>query len=190
MDNFSPEELRTLGIEIGDDVRVDRTVRFFGADAISIGSHVRIDCQAVISAAERVSIGNHVHIGVGVQIFGRNGITIEDFAGLSPRASVFSATDDFVGAYLTGPTVPDEFRNVIGAPVVIGKHAVVGCGSVVMPGVHLGEACAVGALSLVSKSLPPGTIAYGVNRVSDRKRQVEQLRELERQVVRRERDNP
>jgi dTDP-4-amino-4,6-dideoxy-D-glucose acyltransferase len=182
MSNYSKHELTEMGITVGENVAIDESVRFFGPSAITIGSHVRIDCQVVISARQPVSIGNHVHLGVAVQLFGACGITIEDFCGISPRASVFSATDDFVGGYLTGPTVPEQFRNVTEAAVVLRKHSLVGCGSVILPGVMLGEGSSVGALSIVTQDLPAYAIAFGVNRISARTRDAELLGRLEREL--------
>ena len=46
--------------------------------------------------------------------------------------------------------------------VEIGKHAIIGTGSVILPGVKVGEAAAVGALSLVIKSLADWGIFAGI----------------------------
>jgi acetyltransferase-like isoleucine patch superfamily enzyme len=48
------------------------------------------------------------------------------------------------------------------APVVIGKHAFVGTGAVVLPGVRVGEAAIVGAGAVVSKDVPDGVCVVGV----------------------------
>lgn len=54
---------------------------------------------------------------------------------------------------MTNPMVPVEFTNVTHADVNIGRHVIIGSGSVVLPGVTIGEGAAVGALSLVKKGL-------------------------------------
>ena len=46
-------------------------------------------------------------------------------------------------------------------PVRIEEHAIVGCGSVVLPGVVIGRGAAVGALSLVKRDVEPFTIVAG-----------------------------
>lgn len=53
---------------------------------------------------------------------------------------------------MTNPTMPSKYTGVQRDDVLIGKHAIVGSGSVVLPGVVLGEGGAVAALSLVTKS--------------------------------------
>jgi galactoside O-acetyltransferase len=65
---------------------------------------------------------------------------------------IYSSNDDYSGAALTNPTVPPEFTNVTSASVVIGKHVIIGSGSVILPGVILQEGVAIGALSLVNRN--------------------------------------
>jgi acetyltransferase-like isoleucine patch superfamily enzyme len=146
----------------GEDVRIDGDARLFGAERIWIGSHVRIDAFAVISAgAGGIVIGDHVHIAAHVFMSGAARIEIGDFAGLSGRVSVYSSSDDYSGNALTGPTVPDEFTAVTSAPVTFGRHAIVGAGSVILPGVTIGTGAAIGALSLVRRDVADFTIVGG-----------------------------
>jgi acetyltransferase-like isoleucine patch superfamily enzyme len=160
--NYSPEELRSLGLTFGHDVFVDRSCRFYGANEIHLGDHVRIDANCVISCgAGGVRIGSFVHISVGVAILGSGGLVMEDFTGLSAHVCVFSSTDDYIGGAMTNPTVPSALRNVKDAPVILRRHAVVGAGSVVLPGVELGVGAAIGALTVVRKSVPAFAIAAG-----------------------------
>lgn len=160
---YSAKELKQLGLHrIGDNVRIDRTCRLYGAANISIGSNVRIDAYCVLSAGTAgIVIGSFVHISTAVALLGSGGVTIEDFVGLSARVCIFSSNDDYSGRALTGPTVPNEFRNVRSSRVVLRRHALVGVGSVLLPGVELGLGAAVGALTLVKKSVPEFTIVAG-----------------------------
>jgi dTDP-4-amino-4,6-dideoxy-D-glucose acyltransferase len=160
---LNPAELHAVGFSsVGTNVLVDRTVRFYGASRISIGSNVRIDAYSVLSAgAQGISIGNHVHIAVYVFLTGAARIEIQDFAGLSGRSSIYSSNDDYLGDALTGPTIPDELRKVTNAPVIVGRHSVIGAGSVVLPGVLINEGACIGALSLVKGEIPAFSIAAG-----------------------------
>ena len=55
-----------------------------------------------------------------------------------------------------GPVQKNQSTSVAAvAPVKLGKHVIVGSGSVVLPGAELGEGVAVGAISFVSRSLEP-----------------------------------
>lgn len=168
---------------VGTNVTIDPTALFYGAEHISIGSNVRIDAHAIVTGgAAGVRIGDHVHIGAGAQLFGTAGLELCDFSGVSPRASIFTTNDDYTEGWLTGPTVPDELRKVHGAPVRLGPHAVVGAGSVVLPGVTFGKGAMVGSLSLVRRDVEPFVVVAGnpARPVSTRDRA--RLEELEQQM--------
>ena len=129
---------------------------------MTIGDNVRIDAHCIITAGPgRVTIGDNVHIGAATHLFGTAGITIGDFANISSRVSLFSTNDDYTEGYLTNPTVPVDLRKVTEAPVRIEEHAIVGCGSVILPGVVVGRGAAVGALSLVKRDVVPFTVVAG-----------------------------
>src|SRR5579875_837952 len=100
--------------------RIDETCRIFGRRHVSIGRGSRVDAFSVITAGPGdVRIGDRVHVGAGVQIFGTAGVTVEEFANISGRASIYSTSDDFTGGWIAGPLVPPEFRNVTEAPVTV-----------------------------------------------------------------------
>jgi galactoside O-acetyltransferase len=126
-----------------------------------------------------VVIGSYVHVSAFAFLSGPFGILIEDFVNVGPRASLMSGNDDFFGNWLAGPVVPEELRNVQGAPIHLERHAIVGSHSVVLRGVRFGEGAAVGALSLVKDSLEPWSIYGGVpaRRIRARDRRVETLAE-------------
>lgn len=63
---------------------------------------------------------------------------------------------------MTNPTIPEEFRNVKEAQVILGKHCVVGTGSIVLPGVHIAEGTSIGSMSLVNRSTLPWKVYYGI----------------------------
>ena len=165
---------------------VHSSVLVFGSEHVEMGENVRIDAHVVITAGPgRVTIGDNVHIGAAAHLFGTAGIEIADFANLSSRVSLFSTNDDYTEGYLTSPVVPDHLRKVVEAPVKVGRHAIVGCGAVVLPGVTIGEGAAVGALSLVKVDVDPYVVVAGApaRRVAERNR--ERLLTLERRFLER-----
>jgi galactoside O-acetyltransferase len=178
------EELEAAGFaSVGENVLVDRSARIYGASRLSIGDDSRIDAFAVVSCGEGgVAIGRNVHIASFVFMAGAARIELADFSGLSGRVSVYSSSDDYSGAALTNPTVPEELANVLSAPVSLGRHVIVGAGSVILPGVTLGEGSAVGALSLVREDVPEFTIVAGVPAKVRAERQ-RRLLDLERDLL-------
>jgi acetyltransferase-like isoleucine patch superfamily enzyme len=154
-------EIADLGLKsVGNDVKISRWARFYGGDGISIGDNVRIDDFCVLSGI--ITIGSNVHISAYCGLHGMAGIEIGDYAGLSPKTTIFSETDDFTGEHLVGPMVPKKYRGVFSSTVIIGNYVQVGASSILMPGVNLGEGCAVASLSFVNSSFDPWQIIGGI----------------------------
>jgi galactoside O-acetyltransferase len=114
-------------------------------------------------------------------LIGAGRIEMADFSGLSSRVSVYSSNDDYSGATLTNPTIPKAFSGVVHAGVSLGKHVIIGSGSVILPGVVLQEGAAVGALSLVTRNCESFSVYLGVpaKKIKKRKRD---LLDLERRL--------
>jgi dTDP-4-amino-4,6-dideoxy-D-glucose acyltransferase len=181
--NYDRDELEAMDFRsIGNNVRIDRSVRLFNTEHISIGNNVRIDCFSLITAGpEGVSLGNRVHIAAGSYVFGSAArVTLDDFSGMSARGIIYTATDDFLEGWMAHPTIPDSYRKVTMGPVYIGKHAIIGCGSVILPNVILAWGTAVGALSLVKNSTTECELVAGIPaKTLTNKRDSDRLRELE-----------
>ena len=177
-------ELERMGFAgLGADVQLSDRAAVYGASRITLGDHARIDDFCVLSAgAGGIAIGRHVHVAVFCSIIGAARIELADFSGLSSRVSIYSSSDDYTGQALTNPTVPEAFTRVEHAPVHVGRHVIVGAGSVILPGVTREEGAAVGALSLVSRHCEAFTVYSGVpaRRVGPRSRE---LLEVERRFL-------
>lgn len=182
---YSVEELRAIGLaRFGEDVRVSRKASLYNPAGISLGRHVRIDDYCVLSAGEGgIAIGDYVHIAVFCALIGGGRIELADFSGLSARVSIYSSNDDYSGAHLTNPTVPARYTGVSHAPVHLGRHAIVGAGAVILPGVVVGEAAAIGALSLVTRDCSEFGIYSGIpaRRIGERRRDLLALEHALRQ---------
>lgn len=171
---YSPEELQALGLkEYGENVLISRKCSIYGAENICLGSHVRIDDFCVLSG--KVELGNYVHIAAACLLYGGiAGIRFGDYSTISSRGAVYAVSDDYSGEHMTNPTVPEVFTAVTQAPVTIGRHCIIGSGCTILPGVTLGEGCAVGSMSLVNHSTEPWGIYVGIpaRRVKERSRKL------------------
>jgi galactoside O-acetyltransferase len=163
MSHLTAPQIAAMGFgAVGKNVLLSDRASFHNPGGISIGDNVRIDDFCVLSAGSGgIRIGSYVHIAVYTSIIGAGPVAIEDFANLSSRVAIYSSNDDYSGGTMTNPMVPDEFKGVEHAPVQIGRHVVVGSGSVVLPGVRLAEGVAIGALSLVRESCQAFTVWAG-----------------------------
>lgn len=162
---YEASELAQLGLAAcGTDVKISRNCAIIGAKNVRIGSHVRIDDYVVISAASgSLELGSYIHIAAGAYLGCAGGITLADFTAISHGTKVYSASDDYSGAALTNPTVPKKYLKVDVAPVVLGRHAIIGAGSIVLPGATVAEGTAVGAMSLIKRGFQcaPWSVYFG-----------------------------
>jgi acetyltransferase-like isoleucine patch superfamily enzyme len=171
---LTEDQLASLGFRsLGSSVRISEKASLYGVQNISIGDHSRVDDFCILSGGSGgITIGSHVHISCYTSLIGRAEIVVGDFVSVSGRCSVYSSTDDFSGATMTGPTLDTDLTNVTHKPVLIGRHCIIGAGGTILPGVTIGEGVAVGAMSLVMRDCAPFGLYVGVpaRRVKERSR--------------------
>ena len=161
MSYYTQEQLTTMGFKsLGSNVKISDKASIYNCEQIEIGDHSRIDDFCVISG--KVEIGRNVHIAPFCLVAGGNeGIVFEDFSGLAYQVQVFTQSDDYSGKTLTNPTIPEIYKTEFKKRVVIGRHSIVGAGSIIMPGVVLAEGTSVGAISLIRKNTESWSIYVG-----------------------------
>lgn len=163
MNSFlSDEELKYKGFKyIGQNVLISKNACFYGIENIIIHNNVRIDDFVILSG--NIEIRNNVHIGAYSAVFaGSHNVFFNDFSGLSSRVSVYASSDDYSGNFLTNPTIPDRYRNVLGKDIIFGKHSIVGASCVILPGAYVGEGTAIGSMSLLTKKTNDWSIYGGI----------------------------
>lgn len=159
---YSKEELKEIGFkQIGDNVLLSRKTSIYSPEKISIENNVRIDDFCLLSG--NIRIGNYVHIAAACLLFGGyDGILLEDYTAISSRSALYAESDDYSGDSFTNPTLPPQYRKVIGGGVALKKHAIIGSGCTILPNVIIGTGTAVGSMSLVNKSLDEWGIYAGI----------------------------
>ncbi|MDB2508556.1 acyltransferase [Planktomarina temperata] len=180
---YNTEQLQQMGFKrVGDNVQIAKNCTIIGLENISLGDNIRIDRGVTFACASGyLKIGSYIHIGGGCHLTCAGGIELSDFSGLSQGVRIYSGSDDYSGKSLTNPTVPRKYLNVTIKPVLIGRHVIIGSGSVVLPGVTIGNGSSVGALTLVTKSLEEWGVYLGTpaKKIKTRKKDlVEQERLL------------
>lgn len=179
---YTPAELRSLGLKrFGQNVFLSRKTSLYNAHQIEIGDNVRIDDFCILSG--QIRLGNYIHVGAYSALYARELIVMGNYTGLSARVCIYTVSEDYLGNGLTNPTVPARFRHPKISPVTLEPHVIVGAGSVILPGVTIGEGAAIGALSLVMGSIRPWRVATGnpARPVAERRRDLiqEYQQELE-----------
>lgn len=145
-------------------LHVLRLVHFYNYSHVSqlrraqIGPGVAMSPNVALRNGERIAIGAGAHVGAYCSLWagdtsGR--ITLGRKALLGPE--VFITASNYRTA--AGTPVMDQPRDE--ADVVIGDDVWLGARVIVLPGVTVGDGCVVGAGSVVTKDLEPGSIAVG-----------------------------
>ncbi len=153
MGTLSRAEVDRMGFAaVGENVALSDKASFYNCKKISIGNNVRIDDFCILSAGEGgIALGDYIHVAAYSSIIGGGRVTIGDFCNISSRVSIYSSSDDYSGTAMTNPRIPSQYTGVTHADVTLGKHVIVGAGSVVLPGLTLHEGVSIGALSLVNR---------------------------------------
>lgn len=146
--------------EFGENVLVSRRAVFYEPEKMRIGDNSRIDDFCLLSG--NVSIGRNVHLAAYTHVAGGSlGVTFGDFSGCAYGCHILTQSDDYTGATLTNPIVPTQFKNETFQAVRIGRHAILGTGTIVLPGCDVGDGVSTGAGTVVTRPLEAWTIYVG-----------------------------
>lgn len=116
----------------------------------------------MIEAPIHIDYGTNVKLGPGVQL--NQNCTILDSCIVSigartlvaPNVSIYSATHPLDPAVRSGTEGPE-----LGKEVHIGEDCWIGGNVIILPGVTVGKGSTVGAGSVVTKYIPPFSLAVG-----------------------------
>jgi len=136
---------------------------------IKIGAftHVRGDLF-IFGHGGRIVIGDYCYIGENSKLWSAKEILVGDRVLIAHNVNIFDNLTHPLGARKRH----DQYKEIIikGHPknidlaekeVIIKNDAWIGCMSIILPGVVIGEGAVVGAGSVVTKDVPPYTIVAG-----------------------------
>jgi acetyltransferase-like isoleucine patch superfamily enzyme len=139
-------------------------------DAIEIGAHTHIKGEVLtFGHGGKIRIGEYCYVGEQSRIWSALGITIGDRVLISHNVNIYDNSTH----PLSAKKRHEQFRQIITAghptrnidlseqPILISNDAWIGCMSIIMAGVTIGEGAIVGAGSVVTKDVPPYTIVAG-----------------------------
>ncbi len=168
---YSIKELKHLGLKsYGKNVLISKKASIYSPEKIVIKDNVRIDDFCILSGS--IILHSNIHISAYCALYGSHNIEILSYSGMSPRATVFSAMDDFSGNHLINPMIDSKYTNVQGGMVLIKEYVQIGAGSIIFPNLTIQQGTVVGALSMVNKTLDEWGIYAGipVKRIKERSR--------------------
>ncbi|MHC5755645.1 MAG: acyltransferase [Nostoc sp.] len=174
---------RTIFSRIGSSVYIQDGVEFISTDAIEIGNGVyifkgvRIDARGhennrihlengvilernvLIGALNNTSIhiGQDTFIGPSVCISGPGDIKIGKHCLIAAHTAMYANNHNFAD-----PTEPIKYQGITCKGIVIEDDCWLGHGVKVLDGVTIGRGSVIGAGAVVTKDIPPFSVAVGV----------------------------
>lgn len=155
-----------LQIGVNSQVYFWRMRAPFGGDLV-VGDQSRVETRLTLERAEaRLTIGSRTYVGGGV-ISCASSITVGDDVMIAWGTTIFDHGSHSLRFSDRAHDVTDWLRGeknwsaVNMAPVRIGDKAWIGFGSILLPGVSIGEGAVIGAGSVVTRDIPSWSVAAG-----------------------------
>ncbi|MBE0416055.1 MAG: hypothetical protein IBX36_05925 [Dehalococcoidia bacterium] len=157
--------------KMGKGVQIDSGVIIRGNPKnIEIGDYSYIDTNVQLEVYAPIKIGKHVHITSNVHIQSGDEVIIGDYACITNGAKIYASSNTYKAPdgrekdvlLSMSSSAPPELQYIEYGPVIIEEYAFVGLNCVVLPGVRIGRGAVIGAGSVVTRDIPPYTIAVGI----------------------------
>lgn len=125
----------------------------------SRGENVWISAPFFVDYGENIHLGKNIEINMNCVFLDCNEIVIGDFTGIGPGVHIYTAFHSTNPVERLSPK--SSFWQSLTAPVHIGRNVWIGGGSIILPGVTIGDGTTIGAGSVVTKSIPANCVAVG-----------------------------
>ena len=144
---------------LGKDVIIEAGVLIFHPENIEIGDDVYVGHNTMLKAyfKNKMIIGDGSWIGQQCFFHSAGGLTIGRNVGIGPAVKIITSRHEADGRDSPILHTPIAFE-----PVIIEDGSDIGTGSVILPGVTVGEGAQVGAGAVVCEDVEPYTIVGGV----------------------------
>jgi acetyltransferase-like isoleucine patch superfamily enzyme len=104
-----------------------------------------------------IKIGRDCLIGEFCVVRGQGGVTIGDKVYLAPLVQILAVNHVF-----HDPTQPIIEQGITAEGIVVEDNVWIGAGAIITDGVRLGQGAVIGAGAVVTRDVPPHTVAVGV----------------------------
>lgn len=148
------------GTCIPPDARVATTARL----ELETGGSVRLGlgCQlthntVIAPYGGTVELHDRVYIGHNTVIYGHGGVSIGQDTMLAANVVIVAMSHTY-----NDPNCPISQQPITKAGVKVGANCWIGAGVTILDGLEVGANCVIGAGTVVTKSIPPDSIAVGV----------------------------
>lgn len=131
----------------------------------SIGSNASVGCPFICDYGCNINIGNNVSINMNCTFVDCNKIIIGSNVLIASNVQLYTSTHPVeLSERLTPSWDPESgeyFCRTYALPITIEDGCWIGGGVIVLPGVTIGHGSVIGAGSVVTKSIPPNSVAIG-----------------------------
>lgn len=130
-----------------------------------MGSNVNIDTPFYCDYGKHISIGNNVIININCTFVDCNRIEIGNNVLIASNVQIYTAThsvntaERLVAGWQENSETP--FFRTFALPVIIEDNVWIGGGTIILPGVTIGKNSVIGAGSIVTRSVPENSVAFG-----------------------------
>ena len=125
-----------------------------------------------------IYFGNNCEVNMNCTFLDDNKIIIGDNVLIAPNVQIYTAyhPTHYLDRFTISENETFNFCKTQTAPVIIGKNVWIGGGTIILPGVTIGDNTVIGAGSVVTKDIPADTIAYGnpckVHKANERRKSI------------------
>ncbi|RZK63597.1 MAG: sugar O-acetyltransferase [Pedobacter sp.] len=131
----------------------------------SIGKNIAIDTPFYCDYGRHITIGDNVIININCTFVDCNKIDIGNNVLIASNVQIYTAThpvDTSERLIENGAETENiPFFRTYALPIKIGDNVWIGGGVIILPGVTIGKNSVIGAGSIVTRSIPENSVAFG-----------------------------
>ncbi len=147
-------------ISLGNGVKVGRFSKIVAShhpDSIRIGQNTHIHDFCVLNAYEGyIEIGENCSLHEFSIIAGNGGVKIGNFVRIASGVRIFASQHVF-----SSKGIPIYLQGIISKGIIIEDDVWIGTNVIILDGVTIGKGSVIGAGAVVTKDIPPFSIAVG-----------------------------
>ena len=152
---FALYKIFAAWLPTGQRCKPAKLIRYhFAKHVCQLGKNVNIERNAFFTP--ELTVGDHSGVGINSEIYGP--VTIGAKVMMGPEVVIYTRGHEFSR---TDIPIMDQ-GNSPAEPVTIGNDCWIGRRAMIMPGVHIGDGCIIGAGAVVTKDTPPYSVSGGV----------------------------
>ncbi|MEA3499576.1 MAG: acyltransferase [Candidatus Marinimicrobia bacterium] len=122
---------------------------------IKIGDNIKVQPKVYIGNGNDIEIGDHCQINENVKL---DNVKIDEYVMIAPGVTILGKMHDFVD--LNIPMLLQGEKQV--KSTIISRDVWIGTNAIIMPGIHIGQGCIIGAGAVITKDCEEYGIYGGI----------------------------